>query len=785
MEEKKTRGKKKTEKSEIELLFVDLCHVNKEKRDTGINVLTDYIKGKKVPLDGHNLSYICKGLFYYYWLCYSSEEQKTAACKISKILRDIDEVDDNEEKKSVFLFLQSFLRVMSSKYDSLDLYRMNKFLFLFRVFQAEFLLFLHRYSWRSCYVRRYNKIMLRIFDDTNDVFYNHIDTFFKEFFGNQFYLKAKKEQEKVHIKDFLLLMDFFFKIICKTEKKHIIDVIRNKIFSVILKLNVGRTLLQKRIHRYLRKCKNPYAAKAVKGFYNSLVGGRDERGGNKKGNKNGNSQDDKKGKMGESQKTPIFVENFEATREHNGSGSPFDAASAPSRQDEQISPNNGGSDLITPEDGETGGEKQLDGVPNSKRRSKRDRASNEFSRLREIIEEDEEKTGDDLGSDVGSDISSDMGCHMNGDSGRGKKKTLKRKGEENGNPDDKKKKKKKKKKKSNFQEADKGEEGGQNGAGGNAHDGEHVRSSSDGEAKQKPSIIDFVHKSKGGFSGSIIIENKGKSDLPIYSIDKSDLRGGCIQKRKLKVNKLLKKKNSLCSAGRGNGSPNCQGDECYTPLADDHKGGDLYLRPGDADRGDANAAAHAHHKSVYIGMVKKKIVKTEVGKAKKGEKMEKLAKQGKVTKLVKEGKLIKLAKQGKMVRLATQGKMVRLAKQSKLAKLAKQNKMAKLMRQNRKSKMEKKIRMIGQGREDKNKSALSNGVATKAKEQTVERRKNGTVKKTILKKGKTKSHVTKRVHFNLNKNTIEYIPRIKKKDVNSSYFFLDNFRNLINVPAFL
>ncbi|ANQ07517.1 Uncharacterized protein PCOAH_00015920 [Plasmodium coatneyi] len=763
MEENKKRGKKKTEKSEIELLFVELCHVNKEKRDTGIKVLTDYLKKKKVPLDGHNLSYICKGLFYYYWLCYSSEEQKIAACRISKILRNIDEVDDSEEKKSVFQFLKSFLRVMSSKYDSLDLYRLNKYLFLFKVFQAEFLLFLHRYSWRSDYIKRYNKIMLQIFDDTNDVFYNHIDTFFKEFFGNQFYLKAKDQNEKVHIKNFLQLMDFFFKIICKTEKKHIVDVIRNKIFSVLLKLNVGKSMLERRICRYLGKCKNPYATKALRGFYNSFVSGRGEGGENKqKGNKD---------KEGGSQKTPIFVENFEATGEHNGSAPALDSASAPAGEEEQISPNERGSDLTTPGDGPTGGEKQLDDVPTCKKRSKRDRASNEFNRLREIIEEgDEGETeedlssdmesdiGSDMGSDIGSDVEIDMGNDMRSDPTTGKKKAPKRKREENGKPSSKKNKKEMEKKKE--KKKNKGQY--RNGAGDNMHNGKHASSSIDGEAKHKLKIIDFIHKRKRGFSGNIILENKGKSDLPIYSIDKSELQGGCIQKRKLKVNKLLKKKNNACSAGSG--SRICQAHQCYTLLANDEGEDDLCLQLGDADRGDA--ATDADHKNMHIGMVKKKIVKTKVGKAKKGKKME------------------NFAKLGKLIKLAKQGKMMRLAKQSKLVKLAKQNIMAKLAKKNKKSKMEKKTPMIGQEGKDKNKSALSKGVATDAKGKTREKRKNGTVKKTILKKGKTKSRVTKRVHFNLNKNTIEYIPRIKKKNVNS-YFFLDNFRNLINVPAFL
>ncbi|ETW18728.1 hypothetical protein PFFVO_02624 [Plasmodium falciparum Vietnam Oak-Knoll (FVO)] len=62
--------------------------------------------------------------------------------------------------------------------------------------------------------------------------------------------------------------------------------------------------------------------------------------------------------------------------------------------------------------------------------------------------------------------------------------------------------------------------------------------------------------------------------------------------------------------------------------------------------------------------------------------------------------------------------------------------------------------------------------------------KNNVVRKTILKKGKSKSTVTKKVHFNLKRNTIEYIPRNKRKNINS-YLLMNNFRNFLNIPSFV
>ncbi|CXI36366.1 nucleolar protein Nop52, putative [Plasmodium berghei] len=286
--------------SEIKNIFVQLSHVNKENRDNGINLVYDYIEKNKNTLKKREITYICTGLFYYYWLCYSIDEQKKSALKICRLIHSFDGKFNDHDKNHVFLFLQCFLQTMSVKYENLDVYRLNKFLFLFRVFQAEFLMFLHNYSWRSIYIKKYNKIIMNIFDDTNDVFHAYIDTFFKEFMENEVYLKLKKEDHGYNTKQFLLLIDPFFKIVCKTKKKYTIDLIQKKIFFMVLKINIKRHMLLERINSYIDKCPNKYGSKILKNFYNLF-----------------DTSNTKKNKINIKYKTPIFIANY--NNDKNGS----------------------------------------------------------------------------------------------------------------------------------------------------------------------------------------------------------------------------------------------------------------------------------------------------------------------------------------------------------------------------------------------------------------------------------------------------------------------------------
>ncbi|SCN59911.1 nucleolar protein Nop52, putative [Plasmodium chabaudi chabaudi] len=287
--------------SEIKNIFVQLSHVNKENRDNGMDLVYDYIEKNKNTLKKKEITYICTGLFYYYWLCYSIDEQKKSALKICRLIHIFDGKDEDHDKSHVFLFLQCFLQTMSVKYENLDVYRLNKFLFLFRVFQAEFLMFLHNYSWKSIYIKKYNKIIMKLFDDTNDVFHAYIDTFFKEFMENEVYLKLKKEDHGYNTKQFLLLIDPFFKIVCKTKKKYTIDLIQKKIFFMVLKVNIKRRMLLEKINTYIDICPNKYGSKILRNFYNLF-----------------DKPDKKKNKVNIKYKTPVFIANYDNDKDRDG-----------------------------------------------------------------------------------------------------------------------------------------------------------------------------------------------------------------------------------------------------------------------------------------------------------------------------------------------------------------------------------------------------------------------------------------------------------------------------------
>ncbi|CRG99525.1 nucleolar protein Nop52, putative [Plasmodium relictum] len=610
-------------KSEIESLFVKLCHVEKESRDRGINLLYDYISKNKKVLNKRKITYICKGLFYYYWLCYSITEQKKAALKICRLIHIID------NKKNVFVFLQCFLNVMSTKYNNLDIHRLNKFLFLFRVFQAEFLMFLHNNSWNSSYIKKYNKIILNSFDDTNELFYNYIDTFFEEFLGNEHFLETKKEKINYDTKQFLLLVDPFFKIVCATEKKYIIDLIRNKIFNKIVKMDIKKSLLKKKINKYLLKCKHKYGVKILKNMYNLSIFA-------KKKNKIKNEIKNK---------VPIFIENCAkqaekkelANEEKTDSELPY-KKSGKIRNDcllynkkmlhkkknkkklKVLKDINIKNEVICEDQDKKNILKRKSGICSEKRKKKKTNMKN--------IK---------VGEKLTSDISLIKKC----------KKNLKKKKKMNTIANICKKKK-------------------------NEIDNNNINN------------LDKNNKKCFSYS---INENKKKSKLKIYAFNEPALNG---KKKVLQENNLIKEEIMKINEKK------CNLQVKKIPLSKNKT--KIQNKSSDhAINGTSNT---------YVKPKKSKIMKLKEIKLKKDNDKEK-----------------------------------------------------------KKSNMENKI--------DKN---LQNEMSEKGN--------NSLVKKTILKKGKTKSVVTKKVHFNLKKNTIEYIPRNKKKSVNS-FFFLDNFRNLMNIPSFL
>ncbi|CAD2090469.1 nucleolar protein Nop52, putative [Plasmodium vinckei lentum] len=617
--------------SEIKKIFVQLSHVNKENRDNGMDLVYEYIEKNKNTLKKKEITYICTGLFYYYWLCYSIDEQKKSALKICRLIHIFDGKAEDHDKNHVFLFLQCFLQTMSVKYENLDVYRLNKFLFLFRVFQAEFLMFLHNYSWKSIYIKKYNKIIMKLFDDTNDVFHAYIDTFFKEFMENEVYLKLKKEDHGYNTKQFLLLIDPFFKIVCKTKKKYTIDLIQKKIFFMILKINIKRRMLLEKINSYIDICPNKYGSKILRNFYNLFD----------KPNK-------KKNKVNIKYKTPVFIANY-----------------------------NNDKDC----DGEKDDEKDDDGNDDS--------------------ENDNESNDNDKNSDGNSDENDGENSGGNSD------------GKSGGNSD------------------------------GNG-DGENDCTDEQADNEKEPNTENKINDENDECDNESVdiegevMDEQNENDCLGQKAKKKNKKNKKIKKIKAQTNRIINDE-----------------DEDYI---------NMFLN------------------EINGSKKKKKIYNSLFGKNKKNRKVP-----------LSFIKLMLKEMHAKKKKLGNKFKQIDDAENNDI-----------FMKQNGLKKKKKKLMLMSNNQtintefelDDENKK-LKKEKLLKKKDKKVKKGLKKTLliheprlgdqhvlSKTILKKEKTKSSTPKKVHFDLKKNTIEYIPCAKKKNVNS-YFFLDNFRNLINIPSFL
>ncbi|CAD2103249.1 nucleolar protein Nop52, putative [Plasmodium vinckei] len=616
--------------SELKKIFVQLSHVNKENRDNGMDLVYEYIEKNKNTLNKKEITYICTGLFYYYWLCYSIDEQKKSALKICRLIHIFDGKAEDHDKNHVFLFLQCFLQTMSVKYENLDVYRLNKFLFLFRVFQAEFLMFLHNYSWKSIYIKKYNKIIMKLFDDTNDVFHAYIDTFFKEFMENEVYLKLKKEDHGYNTKQFLLLIDPFFKIVCKTKKKYTIDLIQKKIFFMVLKINIKRRMLLEKINSYIDICPNKYGSKILRNFYNLFD----------KPNK-------KKNKVNIKYKTPVFIANY-----------------------------NNDKDC----DGEKDNEKDDDGNDDS--------------------ENDNENNDNDKNSDGNSDENDGENSGGNSD------------GKSGGNSDG-------------------------NGDGENDCTDEQADNEKESNTENKINDEnDECDNESVGTEGEAMDE-KNENDCLGQKAKKKNKKNKKIKKIKAQTNRIINDE-----------------DEDYVNMLLNEING---------------------------SKKKKKIYNSLFGKNKRNRKVP-----------LSFIKLMLKEMHAKKKKLGNKFKQIDDAENNDI-----------YMKQNGSKKKKKKLMLMHNQTintefelDDENKK-LKKEKLLKKKDKKVKKCLKKTLliheprlgdqhvlSKTILKKEKTKSSTPKKVHFDLKKNTIEYIPCAKKKNVNS-YFFLDNFRNLINIPSFL
>ncbi|KEG01928.1 hypothetical protein YYE_03447 [Plasmodium vinckei vinckei] len=633
--------------SEIKQIFVQLSHVNKENRDNGMDLVYEYIEKNKNTLQKKEITYICTGLFYYYWLCYSIDEQKKSALKICRLIHIFDGKTEDDDKTHVFLFLQCFLQTMSVKYENLDVYRLNKFLFLFRVFQAEFLMFLHNYSWKSIYIKKYNKIIMKLFDETNGVFHAYIDTFFKEFMENEVYLKLKKEDHGYNTKQFLLLIDPFFKIVCKTKKKYTINLIQKKIFFMVLKVNIKRRMLLEKINSYIDICPNKYGSKILRNFYNLF-----------------DNPNKKKNKGNIKYKTPVFIANY-----------------------------NNDKDC----DGEKDDEKEDD--------------------------ENDDSENDNENNDKSSDGNSDESNEENNG------------GNTDGNTDGK----------------SDGNEDGENDCtdeqGDNEKESNTENKINDENAECDNELVETENKINDEIS-DCDNELVGTEGEVMDEKNENDFLGQKAKKKKKKNRKTIKKIKEQTNR---------------------------IMNDEDED---------------YINMVLNEI-------------------RGSKKKKKKYNSLLGKKKENKKIQL----NFIKLILKEMRAKKKLKNKFKQIyddenndiyMKQNGLKKKKKKLMLMSNNQTINTEFELDDE-NKKLKKEKLLKKKNKKVKKglkktlliheprlgdqhvlskTILKKEKTKSSTPKKVHFDLKKNTIEYIPCAKKKNGNP-YFFLGNFRNLINIPSLL
>lgn len=247
----------------LEKILMRLSHSETEAREDGFKRLTKFIEEHKNKITEENIESILKGLFFYYWLCDSMEKQKRASIDISKLIYVF-------KKKDALMYFGTFLKIMSSKFDTLDIHRLEKFLFFFKVFQAEVLMFLHNSNWNKQYLKKYGEILIEHFDDSKDLYFSYIDTFVSEFLENDIYARKKKIRNPFTSKQFIMLMDPFFEMICVSSRRLIHDKIKQNIFQKIAHLNLNKALLKKTLENYIVKCKKESSRKVLKQIHKFL-----------------------------------------------------------------------------------------------------------------------------------------------------------------------------------------------------------------------------------------------------------------------------------------------------------------------------------------------------------------------------------------------------------------------------------------------------------------------------------------------------------------------------------
>ncbi|SOV14484.1 nucleolar protein Nop52, putative [Plasmodium sp. gorilla clade G2] len=786
---------KRANKSEIEKIFVELSHVEKENRDKGIEILYDYISKNRKSLNEHKITYICKGLFYYYWLCYSMEEQKKAALKICRLIHKFNN-KNNKKKKNVFLFVQCFFQVMSNKYDNLDIHRLNKYLFLFRVFQAEILMFFHMNAWNNLYLKKYNKIFLEYFDDTSELYYNYIDTFIKEFLGNEYFLKSKKQEEpNYNTKQFLLLIDPFFKILCKTDQKYVMDLINKKVFYFIKKMkHIKKKLLKKKIIKYIHICKIKYGLKILKNFYDLI-----------------NSSSSKKKKQKEKGKdkkkqVPVFLENFK-TAFHTENEQNILASSSKGIQngnikkiDEQneipilnhINLNNNDKKFLKNEDMSTDNDKvkDINGL-----HLNNEYVTDEESQNKKIKKKKEITLLDILTKGGKKRKASDEQLVL-----QKKNKKNKKNKEKNKNKSKDKKKNKIKKKYINGilnenddedddiddddidddDEDDDNENNNNDNNNNNNNNNDH-----DNNNNNNFNNNDFNNKDhdNNNYDDDDDDGSTCTSQVPVEEMENNaDKKKKSLNKKITIFEKRHDDEYNLNVINNMQKMSNGINNNNHADLKNDEEKVPLYFTNNVLNSSDV---VNSIREDENINVKKKNKTKK---KKKKNLYIESNSEYNQTDESEENisSDIINHETQeingnsnlinGKNKNVINNGNVLLTLNPFDIKTKNKDTII--LSKKKRKINKENKKKLLQNKLKQKNLHNLGKHSVKDICD------KNNVVRKTILKKGKSKSTVTKKVHFNLKRNTIEYIPRNKRKNINS-YLLMNNFRNFLNIPSFV
>ncbi|KAH8583196.1 NNP-1 Nop52 [Cryptosporidium sp. chipmunk genotype I] len=125
------KGNSKNENELLIRLSKTLTSVSPANRKKGLDIITRYISKHNNSMTRLQMLKIWKGLYYSMWLSDKVLIQREIAVSISRLQKRFD------VKENLFSFIEEFYLMMRFRWDGMDHYRMDKFVFLQRTMLAE------------------------------------------------------------------------------------------------------------------------------------------------------------------------------------------------------------------------------------------------------------------------------------------------------------------------------------------------------------------------------------------------------------------------------------------------------------------------------------------------------------------------------------------------------------------------------------------------------------------------------------------------------------------------